>query len=90
MCRSGHFLGYDRGPDGNLVVNREQAKTVKLIYRLFLDGYTFHSIARELTSRGLETPARKKRWYPGTVESILTNEKYKAMPCCRSGSPSTS
>ena len=72
-----HFLGYDKGPDGNLVVNREQAKTVKLIYRLFLDGYTFHSIARELTSRGLETPARKKRWYPGTVESILTNEKYK-------------
>ena len=50
---------------------------MKLIYRLFLDGYTFHSIARELTSRGLETPARKKRWYPGTVESILTNEKYK-------------
>ena len=73
----GHFLGYDRGPDGNLVVNREQAKTVKLIYRLFLDGYTFHSIAKELTARGLETPAKKKRWYPGTVESILTNEKYK-------------
>lgn len=73
----GHFFGYDRGPDGNLVVNREQAKTVKLIYRLFLDGYTFHSFAKELTSRGLETPAKKKRWYPGTVESILTNEKYK-------------
>lgn len=72
-----HFLGYDRGPDGNLVVNREQAKAVKLIYRLFLDGYTFHSIAKELTARGLETPAKKKRWYPRTVESILTNEKYK-------------
>nr|WP_302684953.1 hypothetical protein [uncultured Dialister sp.] len=38
-----HFLGYDKGPDGNLAVNREQARTVKLIYRLFLDGYTFHS-----------------------------------------------
>lgn len=50
---------------------------MKLIYRLFLDGYTFHSIARELTARGLETPAKKKRWYPRTVESILTNEKYK-------------
>lgn len=72
-----HFLGYDKGPDGNLVVNKEQAKTVKLIYRLFLDGYTFHSIAGELTARGLETPAKKKRWYPRTVESILTNEKYK-------------
>ena len=62
---------------GLSVVVPGQDKTVKLIYRLFLDGYTFHSIARELTSRGLETPARKKRWYPGTVESILTNEKYK-------------
>ena len=72
-----HFLGYDKGPDGNLAVNKEQARTVKLIYRLFLDGYTFHSIARELTARGLETPAKKKRWYPRTVESILTNEKYK-------------
>jgi len=72
-----YFLGYDKGPDGNLVVNREQARTVKLIYRLFLDGHTFHSIARELTARGLETPAKKKRWYPRTVESILTNEKYK-------------
>lgn len=72
-----HFLGYDKGPDGNLVVNKEQAKTVKLIYRLFLDGYTFHSIAGELTSRGLKTPAGKSKWYPKTVESILTNEKYK-------------
>jgi site-specific DNA recombinase len=72
-----HFLGYDKGPDGNLVVNKEQAKTVKLIYRLFLDGYTFHSIAGELTSRELKTPAGKSKWYPKTVESILTNEKYK-------------
>ena len=55
-----HFLGYDKGPDGNLAVNREQARTVKLIYRLFLDGDIFHSIARELTARGLETPFSSK------------------------------
>lgn len=29
------FLGYDRGPNGGFVVNQEQAKTVKLIYKLF-------------------------------------------------------
>ncbi len=72
-----YFLGYDKGKDGNLVVNPEQAKTVKLIYRLFLDGYTFHSIAAELTRRGLKTPQGKTKWSPGTVGSILTNEKYK-------------
>lgn len=71
------FLGYDKRKDGNLVVNPEQAKIVKLIYRLFLDGYTFHSIARELTQRGIKSPGGKSKWGQQTVKSILTNEKYK-------------
>ena len=29
------FLGYDKGEDGNLAINEEQAKTVRLIFRLF-------------------------------------------------------
>lgn len=71
------FLGYDKGPDGTLVVNPEQAKTVKLIYRLFLDGLTMHTIADELTKRGIKTPGGKDKWSQSTVRSILTNEKYK-------------
>ncbi len=71
------FLGYDKGPDGNLVVNRAQAETVKDIYRLFLAGYTFHSIAAELTRRGIPTPGGCKNWSQSTIRSILTNEKYK-------------
>ena len=71
------FLGYDKGPDGTLVVNQEQAKTVKLIYKLFLDGLTMHTIADELTKRGIKTPGGKDKWSQSTVKSILTNEKYK-------------
>ena len=71
------FLGYDKGPDGTLVVNPEQAKTVKLIYKLFLDGLTMHTIADELTKRGIKTPGGKDKWSQSTVKSILTNEKYK-------------
>ena len=71
------FLGYDRGEDGNLVVNPEQAETVKLIFRLYLSGYSFISVARELTSRGIPTPRGKQKWSQSTVMSILTNEKYK-------------
>lgn len=71
------FLGYDKGADGNLVINEEQAKTVKLIYKLFLDGMTMHSIANELTKRKLKTPGGKYNWSQSTVRSILTNEKYK-------------
>lgn len=72
-----HFLGYDRGTDGNLVINKEQAQTVKLIYRLYINGYTFHSIAKELMSKGILSPGGCEKWRANTVRSILMNEKYK-------------
>lgn len=71
------FLGYDRGEDGNLVVNPEQAKVVKKIYRLFLQGYSPFGIAKELTNEGILTPGGKKKWSARTVAAILSNEKYK-------------
>ena len=45
------FLGYDRGEDGNLVINEEQAETVRRIYGLFLQGRSPHAIAKLLTAR---------------------------------------
>lgn len=71
------FLGYDRGEDGNLVINPEQAKTVRLIYKLFLTGLSYKAICRELMEKGIKSPAGKDKWNPGTVQSILTNEKMK-------------
>jgi hypothetical protein len=71
------FLGYDKGEDGKPSINEEEAETVRLIYRLFLEGGTPHSIAAELTAAGVLTPGHASRWYSGTVKSILSNEKYK-------------
>lgn len=71
------FLGYDRGEDGNLVLNEEEAPIIKRIYGMFLQGMTPYGIAKELTKDGILTPAKKKNWSAGTVRSILTNEKYK-------------
>lgn len=73
----GNFLGYDKGPDGNLVVNKEQAKIVKKIYRYFLEGNTPYRIAKMLTDEGIPTIQGKKKWSAGPVKNILTNEKYK-------------
>ena len=73
----GNFLGYDKGPDGNLVINKEQAKIVKKIYRYFLEGNTPYRIAKMLTEEGIPTIQGKKKWSAGSVKSILTNEKYK-------------
>lgn len=71
------FLGYDRGPNGGFIVNKEQAKTVKRIYKYFLEGMTYYGIARKLTELEEPTPGGQKKWHTKTVESILTNEKYK-------------
>ena len=73
----GRFLGYDRGENGNLVVNEEQAKIVRKIYGLFLQGKSPYVIAKHLTAEGIPTPGGKKVWGKAVVQSILTNEKYK-------------
>jgi DNA invertase Pin-like site-specific DNA recombinase len=71
------FLGYDRGDDGNLIINPEQAATVKRIYSLFLQGMTPFGIASTMTADGVLSPGGKERWNAGSVRSILTNEKYR-------------
>lgn len=74
-----HFLGYDRGATKNdpPIINEEQAKTVRLIYRLFLEGKTPCGIAKHLTELKIPTPGGKVKWQSSVVKSILTNEKYK-------------
>ena len=74
-----HFLGYEKGPgkDGTPVINEEQAEIVLDIYEMFMSGMTPGGIAKELTSRGILSPAGKAVWRASTIESILTNEKYK-------------
>lgn len=67
------FLGYDK----DFKINEEQAKVVKLIYKLFLGRRSFYAITKELEKRGIKSPSGKDKWYISTVRSILTNEKYR-------------
>lgn len=72
-----NFLGYRKGADGRPEIVEEEAETVRLIYRLFLEGETIGGIARHLTENGIPSPTGKKKWHISTVGSILKNEKYK-------------
>lgn len=71
-----HFLGYDKGEDGRLVINREQAKIVRRIFGDFLAGHTPFQIAKALTAEGIPTPAGKTKWSYTTVRRVLSNETY--------------
>lgn len=72
-----HFLGYRRGEDGLPEIVPSEAKTVRLIYLMFLEGHTPYGIKRALEAEGTLSPAGKKTWQTATILSILTNEKYK-------------
>lgn len=72
-----NFLGYKKGANGKLEIIEEEAKIVRLIYILFIKGKTASWIAKHLTENGIKTPAKKDIWQKSTVDSILTNEKYK-------------
>lgn len=70
------FLGYDRGPNGEFVINEDEAVIIRRIYQEYLAGLSPYTIAKGLTADGIPTPARKNVWQASVVASILTNEKY--------------
>lgn len=70
------FLGYDKGEDGGLVINPEQAKTVRYIFKSFLEGKTPYTISRELMDLGYKTGTGRTTWGAESVVRILRNEKY--------------
>lgn len=75
-----HFLGYDKHPTDpkkGFVINEQQAQVVRLIYKMFMKGKTLSYIAKFLEEQGFKTPMGKEKWRLSTIESILTNEKYK-------------
>ena len=70
------FLGYDRGNDGTMVINIDQAEIVRLIYLLYLEGRTLGDIKRVLMGAGIKTAQGKEKWHVTVLENMLTNEKY--------------
>ncbi|MEI2988553.1 MAG: recombinase family protein [Oscillospiraceae bacterium] len=70
------LLGYQKGADGKPEIVPEEAETVKLIFELFLDGYSLTSIKNTLESKGLPTATGRKIWNQSLIQSILKNEKY--------------
>ena len=71
------FLGYDRGENGELVVNEKEARIVEYIYSLFILGFTFSEIKSALEFYKIKSPRGTDSWNHQNIKSILTNEKYK-------------
>lgn len=70
------LLGYDKDESGKLIINPEEAKTVKLIFFLYLYGNTCAQIANLLTEYGRKTKKGNTKWSASSVLQILQNERH--------------
>jgi len=70
------LLGYDVDDNGNLVINQEEAKTVRLVFFMYLYGYMCLQIAETLTQLGRRTKKGNTVWSAGAILQILQNERH--------------
>lgn len=72
---TGNILGYDRvGKD--LVINHEQAQTVRMIYDMYLSGMGVTAIQYELEKQGRKTATGKTKWFASYISHMLKNSFY--------------
>lgn len=70
------LLGYDLDENGNLVVNPEEAQTVKVIYYLYLNGFSLTEIAELLTDYRRKTKLGNTEWNPSSLAAVIANERH--------------
>ena len=70
------FLGYTKGTDGVLKIVPEEAKVVRKIFDLYVQGNGVRRIKRYLEENGIKTVTGKAEWSTSTIDRMLSNEKY--------------
>lgn len=70
------LFGYTHDEDGHLQINPDEAPTVKLIFYMYLYGYSAQQIADTLTNQARSTYFGKSCWSSSGIVSILRNERH--------------
>ena len=70
------LLGYDQDEEGKLVINPEEAETVKIIYYLYINGWSAKEIADLLTDYGRKTKLGNEIWHPSSILDVIENERH--------------
>ncbi len=68
--------GYLNDSDGNLFIDDKEAKNVRLIFNMYLQGKSVIGIVSELERLGIKSPTGKAIWPKRTIDVMISNEKY--------------
>ena len=66
----GRLYGYRKGADGKPEIVPEEAKVIKLIFKLYLDGLTLRQIKKHLTEMNIQKRSNKE-WAINSISGIL-------------------
>lgn len=69
-------MGYTKNENGDLVIVQEEAEIVRLIFKLYLEGYSAKKISQYLEENGIKTATGQDKWYDSVIFKMLRNEKY--------------
>ena len=69
------LMGYRHTKDGQLVIEPEEAKTVRFIFLAFIQGYNYDQIAAVLTQKKRSTLRGRQEWNGTMVANIMKNER---------------
>ncbi|MBQ8010689.1 MAG: recombinase family protein [Oscillospiraceae bacterium] len=69
-------LGYDLDENKYLVINEYEAEAVRIIFDLYINGYSYRYIAEHLNAAGYRTKAGNSFKRTTSFHEILNNEKY--------------
>lgn len=69
------LLGFRHTKSGELIVEPEEAKTVRFIFLAFLSGYDYSEIAEILTEKQRSTLRGRQDWNSSMVANVMTNER---------------
>lgn len=70
------LLGYTHDADGNLIINPDEAPTVKLAFYMYLYGYSTQQIADAFIALGRKSYLGNIKWTSGSIVQILRNERH--------------
>ncbi len=62
--------------DDRICIKEDEAKAIKLIYDMYLDGCSLRKISDELFSRGIMSPSGKDRWAAQYIDNVLSSKNY--------------
>lgn len=68
-------LGYDVNEEKKYVINEKEAESVRLIFDMYISGYTQSQMVDELNARGYKTKLGSV-FRSNSIHSVLINEKY--------------